>query len=238
VLRQRGFGPLAADLERQLERASESRTKAGGTASQPTKAEPKRAQGTGFIVRPDGLLLTAYHVVRDAKQLSVRCPGREAVSAKIIEAAANVDLAVLQLPFSGMQYLALVEGRSIHQGDSVFTLGFPVPQLLGDGSVSSLSGPGGEATFLQVTVPVQPGNSGGPLLNGAGQVVGVVTSSAAVAPFLAATGTLPQSINWAIKADYAKPLFNAPSVSLPLAKNRSEAIHRARTTTCIIHSVR
>ena len=74
-----------------------------------------------------------------------------------------------------------------------FTIGFPAPEILGaeskftDGSISARSGPGGEASFLQVAVHLQPGNTGGPLVDNAGHVVGIVTSSAAVVPFLAVT---------------------------------------------------
>jgi S1-C subfamily serine protease len=128
---------------------------------------------------------------------------------------------------------------SFKLGDPVFTIGYPASDILGpepkftDGSISSLSGLGGEASLLQITVPIQPGNSGGPLVNEQGYAIGVVTSSAAVRPFLQATGTLPQNINWAVKADYAVPLFEVPS-SQPPAKDRAEAIGRTKQATCTI----
>ena len=68
-----------------------------------------------------------------------------------------------------------------------------------DGSISSLSGIQGDATFFQISVPVQPGNSGGSLVNQDGNGVGVVTAVAAVAEFYRATGSLPQNVNWAVK---------------------------------------
>jgi len=94
-------------------------------------------------------------------------------------------------------------------GDDVFTLGFPISDILGkevkysEGVINSLSGIQGDATFFQISVPIQPGNSGGPLVNQAGDVVGIVTATAAVEEFYKATGSLPQNVNWAVKAAYA-----------------------------------
>src|SRR5262245_34808783 len=113
--------------------------------------------------------------------------------------------------------------RSVRVG--VFTVGFPATQILGseakftDRSVSALSGLGGEATFLQVTVAVQPGNSGGPLVNNDGQVVGVVTSSAAVRSFLAETGTLPQNTS----TGRSSPTMPCRSSSRPLCSHQQKA---------------
>jgi S1-C subfamily serine protease len=125
----------------------------------------------------------------------------------------------------------------------VFTIGFPVSAVLGDeakftdGSVSALSGVGGEATFIQVTVPIQPGNSGGALLNDSGEVVGIVTASAAIRPFLAVAGTLPQNINWAVKAEYAAPLFDEPR-RRPASQDRRAAIDHALKATCSVEVTR
>ena len=126
------------------------------------------------------------------------------------------DLALLKVNTDTTHFLPLAAARSASVGQKVFTIGFPVTDVLGDdpkfteGSISSLTGPSGEISFLQISVPVQPGNSGGPLVNESGEVVGVVTASAAIIPFLSATGTLPQNVNWAIKSDFALPLFEPP----------------------------
>jgi hypothetical protein len=103
-----------------------------------------------------------------------------------------------------------------------------------DGSVSALSGLGGERRVMQVTVPIQPGNSGGPLLTENGFVVGVITSTAAVKAFFEATGTLPQGINWAVKADLAIPLFDASDLPVAGEQTREKAIARAREAVCAV----
>jgi S1-C subfamily serine protease len=179
--------------------------------------------------------------VRDAKSITVKCPDVPSASADLRENAASTDLAILRIAGPTPAYLSLARSRSIRLGDAVFTIGFPATNVLGvepkftEGSVSALSGPGGEATLLQISVPVQPGNSGGPLVNSQGQVVGVVTSTAAIKPFIAATGTLPQNVTWAVKAEYALPLLDSwPSRTG--AASRSEAIEQAVKATCMVEA--
>jgi S1-C subfamily serine protease len=199
--------------------------------------------GTGFVVKPDGLLLTAWHLLQDAQSITVICPDQPPQSANPRETSRINDLAVIQIPLSGLPYLSLAEAGSLRVGDPVFTIGFPLADILGpdpkftDGAVSALSGHGGETALMQVTVPIQPGNSGGPVLTYEGEVVGVVTSSAAVRAFLAVTGTVPQNLNWAVKAENALPLFEQPPAQPP-AHSRRAAIDRGLKATCMIEAHR
>ena len=199
----------------------------------------KEASGTCFAVRPNGLLLTAYHVVEDAESIRVHLADGTVTEAKVQTFTAQNDLAILRVNSPTPYFLPLAPTGSVQMGDHVFTIGYPVRHVLGqepkftEGSVSALSGLRGEVALLQMSVPIQPGNSGGPLVNERGEVVGVVTSSAAVKAFLSVTGTLPQNINWAVKADYARLLFNPPTVK-PLEVNRSQAIDRTRRAICFV----
>ena len=239
LLRQGGFTEFASDLEEQLRIAPQrvaQEEQAFSAAATPTR---QVSQGTGFLVRPDGVVLTAFHVVDGATSVVVKCQGRDPMYATVGDAARSVDLAILRTALSKTPYLSVRDARSMKPGDTVFTIGFPAPGLLGiepkftDGSISALSGPGKEASLMQITVPIQPGNSGGPLMSVDGSVVGVVTATEAVAAFLQVTGTLPQNINWAVKAEYAKPLFEQPISRLP-AKSRAEAVERASQAVCIV----
>jgi S1-C subfamily serine protease len=215
----------------------------GSAQAAPEPKKPVASFGTGFLIRPDGMLATAYHVIEGATRIEVKCPGTAATTAMAESNAPSNDLAVLRIVSSNLPYLPLAKPRSIRPGDRVFTVGFPVASVLGadakfsDGSVAGLSGPGGEASLVQITVPIQPGNSGGPLLNEAGEVVGVVTSSAAIRPFLAMTGTLPQNVNWAVKSEYLRPLIDEP-VPLTTPTERRQLVDRAIQATCYIRADR
>jgi S1-C subfamily serine protease len=240
-LRKGGALSLATDLESKLASATQvpGTGPSGGGTTAPEESRTA-SHGTGFAVSPDGLILTAWHVIDGAKNVIVACPGRKPLSAAITQVSRNLDLATVTVPISGLSYLSFADVR-IRPGDTVFTIGFPVPDILGrepkytDGAISALSGPGGEASFLQISVPVQPGNSGGPLVDNAGRVVGVVTASAAIAPFLRSTGTLPQNVNWAVKAEYAKPLLNS-TISVPNARTRADAVDLVKRATCLIET--
>lgn len=251
VIRGNGLPSLAAELESLLAAATSeaaSRLKPDGSGSgermspRPSSARPT-SRGTGFLVRSNGVLLTAFHVVQDAHTISVSCPGLSKTSGSLMRSNRSNDLALLQTGHTNVPHLSLARQRSIAVGDRVFTIGFPATELLGvepkfsDGSISALTGPGDERALLQMTVPVQPGSSGGPLLSESGVVVGIVTSTAAVSSFLNATGTLPQSVNWAVKGDYAALLFDEPDEP-PAPIARAEAIALALKATCLIEASR
>jgi S1-C subfamily serine protease len=204
---------------------------------------PRVSQGTAFFVRPDGVLLTALHVVDGARAITVACPGRDPVSATLSDRAAPVDLAVLKTSLAAATYLSIRDARSVQLGEAIFSVGFPaagtpgVASKVADGSVLAVSGPDTETAFLQMTVPVQPGNLGGPVVAADGSVVGVVSSSAAIIPLMNGPAILPQNVNWAIKADQARPLFQPPPAP-PSASGRSEAIERATRAACQVQATK
>lgn len=203
------------------------------------------SQGTGFLVRSDGLVLTAYHVVQKAKTIKVRCQGQELVTATLGERSQHLDLAILHTPLSGTPYLPVADPRSARAGDPVFTMGFPAALYLGPepkfsaGAISSLTGQGREGARLLISAPTQPGNSGSPVLNMDGTVVGVVTAGVTEEDFLRDTGALPQNLNWAVKIDYATPLFDTPRRpgapgERPVARTPREVVELASQAVCIV----
>jgi Trypsin-like peptidase domain len=101
-----------------------------------------------------------------------------------------------------------------------------------EGTISSLS-VGGDAGYMQISVPVHPGNSGGALLNRSGDVVGVVIATASALTFLKGTGSLPQNVSWAVKGAFAGPLFDQPAPS-PRITDRSAIVRRAARATCSV----
>lgn len=239
IFKGSGFSIFASDLER-LWQTNEGQPTA--TVPSETTRVPRKASGTCFAVHPDGLILTAYHVVGEASTIRVRFGDSEFFEAAVVRASPSNDLALLRVARATPDYLTLAATRSVESGQDVFTVGYPAPGLLGeepkftDGSVSSTSGPGGEASLIQMSIPIQPGNSGGPVVLSDGQVVGIVTSMAAIKPFLLITGTLPQNVNWAINADYARPLFDPPQ-KVTTTQTRKEAVERTKKAVCFLEAV-
>ena len=204
---------------------------------------PRLAQGTAFFVRPDGVLLTALHVVEGARSIAVACPGREPASATLGNSARGRDLVVLKTALAAPAYLSLRDTRSLLPGDPIFTVGFPAAGTrdaaarFAGGAVSAVSGPDTETAFLQMTIPVQPGESGAPVITADGSVVGVVSSSAAIILLLREPGIFPQNVTWAVKADLGRPLFEQPPAA-PAARNRGEAIERATRAACRVQATK
>jgi S1-C subfamily serine protease len=212
-----------------------------GSASAPAQAAAEAGEsgyGTGFFVSASGQLVTSYHVVDGARAIYVQTADGTRYPAKIARSSAATDLAVLEVNHRPTKYLSFGAVNAAKPGDRVFTIGFPVMELLGaepkftDGVISSLSGVGNEAAFAQISVPVQPGNSGGPLVNEKGEVVGVIAATAAVREYVEAVGTLPQNIGWAVRGEYVLPLVKT-GPAMP-SKSRDEAIDAARRSVALI----
>ena len=171
------------------------------------------SRGTGFFVSSNGYIVTNHHVIQGANKITVTTQSGESFQAKVVSKSTATDLALLRIPYQTKNYLTFANPGSTDTGQQVFTLGYPVSDILGkevkytDGSISSLSGLQGDATFFQISVPIQPGNSGGPLVNADGDVVGVATATAAVEAFYASVGVIPQNVNWAVKGAYASLLL-------------------------------
>lgn len=214
--------------------------------SEPNSPQAKRAHrersGSCFFVSSHGVTITNHHVIEGAAELAVLTPNGDRFKAEVTSQSASTDLAILQTNRQTPDYLSLSAPRSAKTGMEVFTIGYPVSWVLGnepkftEGAISSLSGVQGEAAYLQISVPIQPGNSGGPLVNEMGEVVGIVTSSAAIEAFLGVTGTLPQNVNWAVKSDYAELLFDQPPRRLKTS-TREEAITRAIKASCRVEVI-
>lgn len=205
--------------------------------------KPIVSGGTCFVTSKSGRAVTAYHVVEEADLITVRLRNGDSLVAELEHKDARNDIAILRLNGRPADVLPLATARSASLGTAVFTIGFPAEEILGSkpkftgGTVSALSGIGDDASLMQVSVPVHPGNSGGPLVTDDGRAIGLVTSTAHAGAFLAYTGSLPQNVSWAVKADYVMPLVEEPARLAP-TRDRSEAIRRAERATCAVRAVR
>ena len=174
------------------------------------------ATGTGFFVAGD-IIATNYHVVADANEMMVswnekRIPVTLAMKDQVNDLAllrlSIPDVVERNLAIAQVKPLMVGDVRSVKDGDRVLTIGYPLTSELGkrprvsEGIVNSTVGFEDDPRMLQISVPVQAGNSGGPLFNTKGEVVGVVTSTVNNAYFITRKGTFPQNVNFAVKINY------------------------------------
>ena len=179
------------------------------------------ATGTGFFVSHEGHLLTNNHVVAECSSVRIS-DADKSIPAKVLATDAERDLALLQLPRTGPAAIFRGEEK-LRPGESVVVVGFPLSGLLTSdpivttGIVNALAGPRDDRHLLQISAPIQPGNSGGPLLDSSGHVIGVVVATLSTLKLAKATGTIPENINFAIKATEAESFLKAQGVTVETA---------------------
>jgi S1-C subfamily serine protease len=186
-------------------------------AAPPTPVQNKgpSSSGSGFIITSEGHIITCAHVVEKAQAIKVK-QGELIMDAAIVRLDQDTDLALLKATTTQpLSALAFAPGQGATLGQDVFTFGYPDPVLQGmkvkltKGSVSSLAGAQDNPLYYQISVPIQPGNSGGALLDNNGNVVGIVTSQIRENMALKFSGSLPQNINYAVKASYILALIDS-----------------------------
>lgn len=172
----------------------------------PSYGEPARRSGTGFFVTNDGYLVTNHHVVESANEVMILIADGRSLRGRIVTTDPAHDLALVKVEMT-TRPLTIRDSRNLAVGEDVFTVGYPLPPVQGldpkttFGRVNALSGIQGNTRHLQIDVPVQPGNSGGPLIDSKGRVVGIV--HAGLSPGIA------QNVNYAVKADYLIGILRA-----------------------------
>ena len=244
---ERGIGVVAQILDDNSKANSETKPAGSASTSDSSPAdnggtdEQEVRFGTGFLVSSNGDFLTNSHVVNGCQSVSI-----EGVSAKIVAQDTSFDLALLHVSETTGKSPARFAQKPARLNSDVTVLGYPLPDLLGGlnvtrGSVTSLKGLGGDAVRMQISAPVQPGNSGGPVVNAAGQIVGVVVSKLDAQMVANATGDIPQNINFAIRAEIAKlflyqngvePIDAEDAVALPPEELAEVARGFTRLVTC------
>jgi S1-C subfamily serine protease len=188
-----------------------------------SRGEPARATGSGFFVTDDGYFITNHHVIRDATRIIIRTDAGNFPAQLVATDKAN-DVALLKAEGS-FKPLPLAASRDTKLGDTVFTIGFPNPGMQGispkltDGKISSLVGLEDDPRFFQVNVAIQPGNSGGALVNERGNVIGIITLRMTESVAYQRTGALPQAVNFAVKSAYALALLESqPALAAKLKR--------------------
>ncbi len=211
-------GEISADL---LAALLAARFEPGATkGDQPAGPNAQRlklyATGSGFYVTGEGDIVTNQHVIDECVQM--RLPGGEVLQVLAVDSAN--DLALLKAPIASTTFVRLRDGRGIRTGDSILIAGFPLRDEISSelnvttGNVSSLAGPDNDRTLIQITAPVQHGNSGGPVLDQAGHLVGVVQSKFDPTADTESDNSIdvPQNVNFAVSANLLRSFLDAQGV--------------------------
>ncbi|MBA2268975.1 MAG: SEL1-like repeat protein [Chthoniobacterales bacterium] len=165
-----------------------------------------KATGTAFAVTKDGYLLTNLHVVGASSRVKVSTSSGIRL-ATIVKTDQEHDVALLKVD-SKLAALPVIDSSSVRLGQTVFAIGFPnvgvqgLKPKLTKGEISSLAGIQDDDRYFQISVPLQPGNSGGPLVDMHGNVVGITSAGLNAARALDITGSLPQNVNYAVKSAF------------------------------------
>lgn len=186
------------------------------TSARPPEAGAPAATGTGFYVS-DRVLLTADHVVRGCTRVALS-DGTEIAA---LAADPDLDLAAFRVPDPAPVWFDLARDAAPRLGQRVSAAGFPYFSIVGTalnltgGNVSALTGVDDDTRFFAFTAPVQPGNSGGPLIDGRGRVTGLVVSRLSEQFIIEETGSLPQNMNFALKPTEIREFLSKSGVVLP-----------------------
>lgn len=192
------------------------------TTSEIEKMQQAEWTGSGFAIA-DGYIVTNYHVTSGAKRIRVRGINGDidkAYKAVVVASDKDHDLSIIRIvdkDFDSLGEIPYSLGKSIVDvGDEIFVLGYPMVDSMGtdikltEGTISSSSGFQGDKSMYQISAAVQPGNSGGPLFNEEGSVIGVVCGKHSEA----------ENANYAIKISYLYSLLNTSQLGLNLPENK------------------
>jgi S1-C subfamily serine protease len=184
--------------------------------------KPRNSSGSGIVVDGVGDILTANHVVNHCKSIAVKTATSKLFDASVFGVDPKNDLAILKIAYDaplGEPAHFRVQSEPARLGETVGVIGYPLSGLLSTepkatfGQVNSVAGINNDYTLLQISAPVQPGNSGGPALDETGQVIGVVVSTASLA-VAALTGNVPQNVNFAVRGEVAQIFLAARGIKV------------------------
>lgn len=218
---------------------------APANAAAPKQSKSATQTGTGFVISSNGHVVTNQHVIDGCGEITGNLSGEAPLKLRLVSSDETNDLALLQAP-SPFKEVAVIRANSVQTGEGVIAIGYPYRGLLTSdftvttGIVSSLSGIFNDTRHLQISAAVQPGNSGGPLLDFTGAVVGVVAAKLDAIKVARATGNLPENINFAIKTGALRDFLDNSAVMYrdterrELNRETAEVAKKARGFTLLI----
>jgi S1-C subfamily serine protease len=197
------------------------------------------SSGSGFFLTSDGIIVTNAHVVDGAKDIEIIVPNDKSYNGKVLLSDKNNDVALIKIDINLSEPLPYSVETKAQNGEKIFTIGYPLQHLMGnnykvtDGIISSNSGLLDDVRFYQITAPIQPGNSGGPLFNKDGNVIGITTSKLVKSDI--------DNVNYAIKIAYVMNLYNmlpnskkVDRTSKLYGKSLEDQLKQLKNFVCII----
>jgi S1-C subfamily serine protease len=197
----------------------------------PPSSSAGSSSGSSFFITGEGHLLTNAHVVNGCARITVSYGAGETRTGRLIAHDETNDLAIIKIDTTQKAVAAFRSG--VRVGEEVAVYGFPLFGLLASGgnftlgNVTALAGLRDDSRMLQISAPVQPGNSGGPLLDESGAIVGIVVSKLNAIKLALATADLAQNINFAIKANTAQSFIEAQGLTVREAPKDGQALRPA-----------
>ncbi|GGG44909.1 trypsin-like peptidase domain-containing protein [Hymenobacter glacieicola] len=232
-------------LRREVERIKRTQRSMNRTLtqieSQPERSNPGKFSGTGFALTADGYLVTSYHVIQGADSLLIEGHDRQRFRAEPVFTDVAHDLAILQIKDKGFKGFGRLpysfkRGQS-DLGEKVYTLGYPREDLVfNDGSLSARSGFEGDTGFYQISIPVNPGNSGGPLLDDRGNLIGVISGrqmDAQSAAFATKSSYLMRLVDSLGAAGAGEP-YNMPRTNQLTGTSRPQQIRKLQDYVFVV----
>lgn len=204
------------------------------------KSKKSQSSGSGFLIGSNGTIVTNHHVIDGCESLRIHTQHFE-YNARIVASDESNDLAVVQAEAPVKLELLTIRSSPAKLAEPVAALGYPLPGVLSPsvgastGTISSLSGIRGDTRFIQINAPIQPGNSGGPLIDEHGAVIGVIVSKLNALYVARVTGDIPQNVNFAIGIRPLQTFLEARGIPYTveegLGENLSTAAERATSAT-------
>jgi serine protease Do len=181
--------------------------------------DDEESSGTGFVIAPNGIIATCAHVVEGAKRMEVNLGG-QSYPATVIAVDAKADVALIQIKATSLPALQLGDSETVQLAESVRAIGYPLSDVLGTdvkvttGTVAGIVQDKQRGKRIQIDASINPGNSGGPVVNSAGQVVGVASSKL--------SGSSVTSVGFASPINELRKLAATANMQFPVAAKSQE----------------
>jgi S1-C subfamily serine protease len=202
--------------------------RAAGPPPVPAPAPRGNTSGSGIIVSESGHILTNHHVVNECSAHEVFDDNNRPIKATLLASDTQRDLALLVADKRYNNVARMRSDAAPRLGESITVVGFPLVGVLGTkptvgfGHVSSTTGIRDNPSQMQISVPVQRGNSGGPVFDQAGNIIGMVVSKLDALKIAKSTGDLPQNVNFAIRGEVLRGFLEMNQIDFTASRNTAK----------------